>query len=95
MLDIRRLPWEPEVNEAHIRDKHGPTRQQVEEVCAGDVLVQEGYGGRVVLVGPTRAGRMLEVVLEPEGNGEYYVVTAHPASRKDRALYRRETGIER
>ena len=38
---------------------------------------------------------MLEVVLDPEGRGVYYVVTAHPASRKDRALYQQEKGCEK
>jgi hypothetical protein len=38
---------------------------------------------------------MLEVVLDPEPEeGVYYVVTAHPASRKDRALYQKEKGGE-
>ena len=90
MLDIRELTWGSEVNETHIRDKHGLTREQVEEVCRGEVLVQEGDGGRVVLIDPTLAGRMLEVVLDPEGNGKCYVVTPHLASRNDRVLYRRE-----
>ena len=42
---------------------------------------------------PTRSGRMLEVVLDPEPlEGVFYVVTAHPASKKDRALYEHEKG---
>lgn len=92
MVVIRRLVWDPG-NVAHIaRHQVGP--KEVEEVCHGDPLVQQGNVGRTVLVGPTAAGRMLEVVLDPEGNGVYYVVTAHPTSRRDRALYQQEKGRE-
>lgn len=92
MLSIRRLIWDP-WNVGHIA-RHKVTPEEVEEACHGDPLVQQGKVGRTVLIGPTAAGRMIEVVLDPEGGGVYYVVTAHPASRKDRALYRREKGDE-
>jgi len=90
MIRVSRLIWE-EWNVAHIA-RHHVVPEEVEQVCHGDVLVQQGYSGRVVLVGPTSAGRMVEVVLHLEGRGVYYVVTAHTASRKDRALYQAEKG---
>jgi hypothetical protein len=37
---------------------------------------------------------MLAIILDPEGRGVYYPVTARPASRKERALYQREKGDE-
>jgi len=50
--------------------------------------LQEGKKGRSLVFGPTRAGRMLTVVLDPtEAAGVYYVVTARPASRRERAIY--------
>jgi len=53
------------------------------------------YGGRLLIIGPTLAARVLAAVLKPEGDpGEYYVVTARPADRKERAVYRREQGGE-
>jgi hypothetical protein len=88
MVYIRRLTWNP-LNVEHIH-RHRVTPDEVDEVCHLAPLVQQGYGGRTVLIGPTSEGRMLEVVLDPEGNDVYYVVTAHPASRKDRALYQQE-----
>lgn len=92
MIRIRRLIWD-EWNVAHIT-RHQVVPEEVEEVCHGNVLVQQGHTGRTVLVGPTAAGRMLEVVLDPEqAPGTYYVVTAHPASRKDRALYQAEKEV--
>ena len=92
MLTIRRLIWDS-LNVAHIA-RHDVTPEEVEAVCHRDPLVQQGHTGRTVVVGPSSSGRMLEVVLDPEGSGVYYVVTAHPASRKDRALYAKEKGGE-
>lgn len=90
MTFVRRLVWDA-WNVAHIA-RHDVKPEEVEEVCHGDPLVQRGYRGWTVLVGPTVAGRMLEVVLDPLGRGVYYPVTAHPASRKDRRLYYQEKG---
>jgi uncharacterized protein len=90
MLVIRRLIWDP-WNVRHIA-RHQVTPDEVEEVCHGDPPVQQGNVDLIVLVGPTTAGRMLEGVLDPEADDVYCVVTAHPASRKDRALYQREKG---
>lgn len=92
MLTVRRLIWDP-WNVAHIA-RHAVAPEEVEEVCHGDPLVQRGYQGRVALIGPTSSGRLLAVVLDPEGRGVYYPVTARPASRKERALYRQEKGGE-
>jgi hypothetical protein len=90
MVYIRRLIWNPS-NVGHSA-RHRVSLDEVEEVCHGAPLVQQGYSGRIVLIGPAEDGRMLEVVLDHEGNAVCYVVTAHPASRKDRALYGRELG---
>lgn len=95
MVYIRHLIWDP-WNVAHIAC-HQVSPEEGEEVCHGSPLVQQGYQRRIVLIGPTLAGRMLAVVLDPEGRGVYYPVTARPASHKERALYRqyKEGGDER
>jgi uncharacterized DUF497 family protein len=90
MADIRRLFWD-EWNEEHIA-RNAVTREEVEEVCRGDCIVAEAYGGRIMLLGPTTAGRMLSVILAPGGRGTYYPVTARAASRKERQLYQSEQG---
>ncbi len=66
--------------------------EQVEEVCHGEHLVHQGHTGRFLVLGPTRAGRLLAVVLDPEGDDVYYVVTARSADRKERRIYQREKG---
>ncbi len=93
MIHVRRLIWD-EWNVAHIV-RHEITPDKVEEICHGDALVQEGKKGRVAVVGSTREGKMVTVFLDPEEEpGVYYPVTARPASRKERRLYRVEKGGE-
>ena len=85
MIHIRRLRWE-NWNIAHIA-RHGVTPEEVEEVCHGDFFLLQGTKRRIILIGPTDAGQILAVVLEHEGEGNYYPVTARPASRKERSWY--------
>ena len=88
MLSIRKLRWD-EWNIAHIA-RHDVTQDEVEQVVLGNVLVQKGKKGRTALVGPVDSGRILRVILDPEGKGMYYPVTAHIASKKDRDLYKQK-----
>lgn len=90
MVPIDRLLWDP-WNVGHIA-RHGVTMQEVEQVCAGTFTTRQSYAGRVLLVGSTYDGRMLAVVLEPQDNREYYVVTARPTSRRERRRYQEDAG---
>lgn len=92
MVTVRRLRWDP-WNVGHI-GRHGVTPEEVEEVCQGSPAVEMGYVGRLRLVGPTVAGRVLAVVLAPEDEGVYYPITARPASRKERLRFRKARGGE-
>lgn len=88
MVHIKKLIWD-EWNVAHIA-RHNVTPDEAEQVARGDVLVQKGKKGRTALVGPTESGRILRIILDPEGKDIYYPVTAHTASRKDKILYKQE-----
>ena len=90
MIFIRRLIWDA-WNVGHIA-RHRVDPEEVEAVCQGDPLVQRSYRRRLVLIGPTATGRMLAVILAPEGRGVYYPVTARPASLRERGLYQHEKG---
>ena len=50
-------------------------------------MTSETYKGRIRVVGPTEAGRLLTVILAPMGAGTYYTVTAHNASAGERKRY--------
>ena len=86
MIHIRRLRWD-DWNIAQI-GHHGVIPEEAEEVCHGDFFLLQGKQRRIILIGPTNRGRILAVVLEHEGEGDYYPVTARPASRKEREWYR-------
>jgi uncharacterized protein len=90
MIRVHRLIWD-EWNVAHIA-RHEVTPNQVEEVCQGDPFDLQSYKGRIIVIGPTKTGRMIAVVLYPEGEGVYYPITARPASRKERRYYREQKG---
>lgn len=92
MLYVRLLIWDTR-NVPHIA-RHQVTREEVEEVCRGDYIVREGYKERIMLIGTTRAGRVLAIILDSEGDDTYYVVTARPADRRERRIYREEKGGE-
>ena len=87
MFLIERLVWDPG-NIRHVAG-HAVTPGEVEAVCHSDPLTEFGKYGRLLVIGPTGTNRILTVVLDPEGPiGTYYVVTARPASRRERHLYR-------
>ena len=85
---IDRLMWDPQ-NVNHIA-RHKVTLQEVEEVCAGQLVTRRSYANRLLVVGPTTEGRILLVVLEPVSDKVYYVVTVRPASRRERRWRKEE-----
>ena len=86
---IWRLRWTP-LARIYI-GRHEVVADEVEEVCAASPVYSATYGGRMRLIGATRAGRMLTVILEPlDGQEFWFPVTARTASRKERILYFQE-----
>ena len=81
MMTIKGLIWD-DWNKEHV-NKHGISVEEVEEVCHGSHEVAESYRKRILIVGKTKKGRVLAIVLSPEdrnlqlyGNGVYYPITA-------------------
>lgn len=92
MLNVLRLIWDS-WNIAHIA-RHNVTPEEVEEVCHTDPVAQKGKKGRLLVFGPTKNGRMLVVILDPEEEGVYYPVTAYKASKKLIKIYLNQKGGE-
>lgn len=91
---IKKLIWD-EWNVTHIAE-HDVAPSEVEEVCQGTVKAYESYDGRYEVIEQTKKGRILMVILDPEPQeGEYYIVTAHTANKKDRIIYLKEKGGEK
>lgn len=94
MVNIKLLIWD-EWNIAHIA-RHNVLPEEVEEICFTDPLIQQGNKGRTMLVGSTKADRIIRVVLDPEQEeGVYYPVTAHTASKRDRRLYEKRKEVNK
>ncbi|MCJ7740606.1 hypothetical protein MUP32_04815 [Candidatus Microgenomates bacterium] len=81
MIMVKGLIWD-DWNRKHI-NQHGITQQEIEEVCHGKHKVKESYRKRILVIGKTKRGQLLAIVLSPEdrdlqpyGNGTYYVITA-------------------
>ncbi len=91
MVYIRLLIWDT-WNITHIA-RHQVIPEEVEYVCHGEPIVSDTYKKRLRVVGPTRSGRVLTVILAPEDeDGIYYPVTARPSDRKERRNYEQRRG---
>jgi len=84
MVKIKRLIWD-EWNVEHIK-RHKVRVNEVEEVCRSAIKVLRAYKERLIILGKTKKGRLLTVVLAPKVKSQYYVVTARNMSRKERNL---------
>lgn len=91
MLSILHLIWDS-WNVAHIA-RHKVTPDEAEEVCQSNPLVQEGKKGRLLIIGFTKMRRILTVILDREGEGIYYPVTARPSSKREKKIYKDEKEV--
>lgn len=91
---IDQLIWD-DWNRQHI-EKHGVLPEEAEQVLKSSPFVREIYKERLLLVGQTAAGQFLTVVVSPvsgrNSDRSFYVVSARPASRKDRIQYAQAKG---
>lgn len=79
---------------AHIA-RHQVTIEEVQQAVSGNYAFIQGHHGRWLVIGRTKQGRFLTVVAgERAAKNTYGLVTARPASRPERSLYR-ELALER
>lgn len=84
MVKIRQLIWD-NWNVRHIK-RHKVNENEVEEACRSQLKSFKTYKERLIIFGKTKKGKLLTVILSPEGAKRYYVVTARNMSRKERSL---------
>ena len=73
---------------AHIA-RHHVTVEEVQEIVSGDYAYIKGREDRWLLIGKTKTGRFLTlVVAERSQKNSYGLVTARPASREERSFCR-------
>ena len=92
-MDIRDLIWDG-INTVHLA-AHGIEWWEVEEVTIVDAWAVDrhpNYPDQVRIIGPTLAGRMLTVAMEPAGNpGSWRPITGWASSPAEIAYYREQT----
>ncbi len=85
---IRALLWDDE-NVEHIND-HGVETDEVEQIAFGKYVARrQREENRYALYGRTDEGRYLFIIVDHEGHGEYYVVTARDMDHSERQSYQR------
>lgn len=87
-IEVNRLVWD-EVNRKHIV-KHSVTVKEVGEICFGKVKAKLAKFGRYLVMGKTKAGRKLTIILAPKGESSFYIVSARDTSRKERRWFENE-----
>jgi uncharacterized DUF497 family protein len=86
---VKKLIWDG-WNVAHIA-RHNVIPDEIQEVCDSDRIEREAYEHRIFLIGPTKEGRMLSVILEPtEEQSVYKPITAFAASKRSIQDYQEE-----
>lgn len=81
-LTVEEVIWD-EFNVSHIAE-HNVSVGEVEEICSGKIEAYLGHSNRYMVIGKTKAGRILSVVLAQKRDGVFYPVTARDAGRKER-----------
>ena len=72
----------------HIK-KHKVSIKEVLEVISEDYLVLEGKSEKILLVGKTRKGRLVTVIVGPRsGKNRYGLVTARHVKKKEELSYK-------
>lgn len=68
--------------------KHGVTIKEILEVIEADYVFIEGKFGRWLLIGKTKRGKFITVVVgSRSGKNTYGLVTARQSSRNERSFY--------
>ena len=76
-----------EDRQEHIK-KHKVSIKEVLEVIAEDYLVLEGKSDKSLLVGKTKRGRIITIVVgKRSGKNKYGLVTARHVKRREEMLY--------
>ncbi|MDI6791590.1 MAG: BrnT family toxin [bacterium] len=91
-MKIRKLLWDKKIVDK-IKAKHQVFPYEVKEVCVKKELVVRGREEKYYVLGQTKAGRYLFVVLAKKENAHYKVITAREMndSEKKRLRKRRKS----
>lgn len=82
MIKIDKIIWD-EWNIEHI-GRHNVTQPEVEEVFFDrNYVVRESYRKRLKIIGKTKKGRFLLIVVHEDSENIYYIITARDADKEE------------
>lgn len=84
-----RLVWD-KWNIEHIK-KHNVNKDEVEGIFKSKICVVSSYLGRKLVLGKTKEGRLLTVIISFEKQENPYVVSARDMSKNERKIYYEKT----
>jgi uncharacterized DUF497 family protein len=87
-VHIRKLLWSQTVIEK-LQTKHQVSPPEVKAVCAGMHFAWTGRQGTHYLLGQTKSGRYLFVVLTHKGHGVFRVATARDMTEAERKRFKK------
>lgn len=80
-----RFSWD-DWNMEHIK-KHDVSKAEVEQAFHSKIYIADSYFARKIILGKTKKGRLLTIVVSFEKQKEPYVVSARDMSKKERRIY--------
>jgi len=86
---LKRLIVEDFIEEK-LWEKHQVTREEVEECLVNGRSIRLRHKRnpvRLVVLGATQSGRLLKIILEFQGRGQYFLVTAMNMEAEERKRY--------
>ncbi len=87
-MRIRKLLWSQAIIEK-LHTKHRVSPSEVKAVCAGAHITWAGRRGTYYLLGQTKSGRYLFVVVAHKGSGVFKVITARDMTEAERQRFSR------
>ena len=87
-MRIRDLEWDDE-NIEHIAEHHVDP-DEVEDICYGRGLIERGRENRHTILGQTREGRYLFIMVAHKGGGVFRPITARDMTDAERRRFQRQ-----
>lgn len=84
-----KLVWD-DWNIEHVK-KHQVSKEEIEQVYTSKTIKSQTYLNRILILGKTKKGRLLTIVVSQGKQKEQYIISARDMSRKERRYYYEQT----
>lgn len=84
-ISVNQIIWD-DWNINHIK-KHKLEPKEIKQALKSKTKSLKSYNNRLLILGRTKAKRLLIIVLAPEKDKQYYLITTRDMSKKERRYY--------